>query len=67
MPIKVYFDFITSITGIDSKLNMPNRKKAADKNENDCSINSYPITQYKRGKCFKTVSHSEFFGIHVSR
>ena len=66
MPIKVYFDFITSITGIDSKLNMPNRKKAADKNENDCSINSYPMPQYKRGKCFKTVSHSEFFGIHVS-
>lgn len=58
MPIKVYFDFITSITGIDSKLNMPNRKKAADKNENDCSINSYPIPQYKRGKCFKTVIHS---------
>ena len=56
MSIKAYFDFITSITGIESQLNMPNRKKAADKNENDCSTNSYPIPQYKRGKCFKTVS-----------
>ena len=43
MSIKAYFDFITSITGIESKLNMPNRKKAADKNENDCSTNH---TQY---------------------
>lgn len=48
MPIKVYFDFITSITGIDGKLNMPNRKKAADKNENDCSINSYQFHNIKR-------------------